>query len=358
MLKLHFTDGSRPPVWLVNAHMTIGSDDQNSICLRQDSVQPFHAEMRLKDGNVYLINMNPDYRTGLNGKKVRKAVIVKPDDVIVIGNVKIKLLRAADAGSDAQPFSSADATSPNLQKQGARPGRQGQALWGLRTNASWAKQPLYPIHGVAIVGRDEAADIAVPVSHLSRQHAQLQVAGQFLLVKDLGSTNGTFLNGERITQGRARPGDKLKFDVVTFVVEGPDDDHGKTVIRPIPAVVSNVKDKPRNGQNNSAGETGTQKIAEITHHSTAHPVPPAAERPHDINFDAVLGDRDPMTELASEKKRSPALFIAIIMLTLAIIATVLVFSGAVDAELPAALTQSFDALVGTSILDSGRSVLA
>src|SRR5690606_35859247 len=139
--------------------------------------------------------------------------------------VKIKLMRAADGGSDAKPFSSAEATSPNLQKSAGHPVRQGQALWGLRTNASWAKQPLYPIHGIAIVGRDEAADIAVPVSHLSRQHAQLQVAGQFLLVKDLGSTNGTFLNGERITQGRARPGDKLKFDVVTFVVEGPDDDH-------------------------------------------------------------------------------------------------------------------------------------
>ncbi|GAA3963692.1 hypothetical protein GCM10022278_21870 [Allohahella marinimesophila] len=342
-------------MWLVNAHMTIGSDEQNSIRLRQESVQPFHAEMRLKDGNVYLINKHPEYRTGLNGKKVRKAVIVKPDDVIVIGTVKIKLLRAADAGSDAKPFSSAEATSPNLQKQSGQSVRQGQALWGLRTNASWAKQPLYPIHGVAIVGRDEAADIAVPVSHLSRQHAQLQVAGQFLLVKDLGSTNGTFLNGERITQGRARPGDKLKFDVVTFVVEGPDDDHGKTVIRPIPAVVSNLsKEKSRS----ASASTPREEAGQQPSNASAHPVPPAAERPHDINFDAVVSDREPIADLAPEKKRSPALFIAIIMLTLAVIATVLLFTDAVDIEQLGALSQSFEALVGTSTVDSGRSVLA
>ena len=52
------------------------------------------------------------------------------------------------------------------------------------------------------------------------------------MVKDLDSTNGTFLNGERIQTGRARPGDRLRFDVVTFNVVGPSEDSNQTVVRP------------------------------------------------------------------------------------------------------------------------------
>src|SRR5918997_1336907 len=49
------------------------------------------------------------------------------------------------------------------------------------------------------IGRDQGNDVVLPSTHVSRQHAQLQWDGDRYLLCDLGSKNGTFLNGARIT---------------------------------------------------------------------------------------------------------------------------------------------------------------
>jgi serine/threonine protein kinase len=49
-----------------------------------------------------------------------------------------------------------------------------------------------------VIGRSSASDVVVDFPDVSRQHASLIVSGQGVLLKDLRSTNGTFLNGERV----------------------------------------------------------------------------------------------------------------------------------------------------------------
>jgi DNA-binding NtrC family response regulator len=61
-----------------------------------------------------------------------------------------------------------------------------------------------------IVGRRSPSDIAVPDPALSRTHARFQVGGDGrITVEDLGSTNGTWLRGERIDRVEIRPGDEV-----------------------------------------------------------------------------------------------------------------------------------------------------
>src|SRR5689334_4805107 len=50
------------------------------------------------------------------------------------------------------------------------------------------------------VGRREPADIVLPDSEVSRAHCRLVVRDEELWVRDLGSTNGTFVNGERVVE--------------------------------------------------------------------------------------------------------------------------------------------------------------
>lgn len=52
--------------------------------------------------------------------------------------------------------------------------------------------------GVYRLGRDKPADIVIPDSTLSANHAELQISGDSALLRDLGSTNGTFVNESRI----------------------------------------------------------------------------------------------------------------------------------------------------------------
>jgi pSer/pThr/pTyr-binding forkhead associated (FHA) protein len=62
-----------------------------------------------------------------------------------------------------------------------------------------------------IVGRDASADIIVPVPTISRRHARITHDAGRVWLEDLGSTNGTYLNGHRLQdRQRLRDGDKLK----------------------------------------------------------------------------------------------------------------------------------------------------
>jgi pSer/pThr/pTyr-binding forkhead associated (FHA) protein len=63
-----------------------------------------------------------------------------------------------------------------------------------------------------VLGRDEAADVVVNDSEISRRHAALRPAGDTVEVEDLDSLNGTWVNGERIGDPRRLvSGDVVRF---------------------------------------------------------------------------------------------------------------------------------------------------
>ena len=73
---------------------------------------------------------------------------------------------------------------------------------------------------VVRIGRGSMNEIVIQDNQSSRQHAEISREGDQLIVRDLGSTNGTFVNGERITGPRTlRPGDQLRIGETTFGFE-------------------------------------------------------------------------------------------------------------------------------------------
>jgi pSer/pThr/pTyr-binding forkhead associated (FHA) protein len=72
----------------------------------------------------------------------------------------------------------------------------------------------------ARIGRAHGNAIRIPSAMVSRKHCQLQVKDGLILVQDLDSVNGTFLNDSLLTSAAVvRPGDHLTVGPVTFVVE-------------------------------------------------------------------------------------------------------------------------------------------
>jgi pSer/pThr/pTyr-binding forkhead associated (FHA) protein len=72
------------------------------------------------------------------------------------------------------------------------------------------------------VGRveDNAFQIAEP--SVSSHHAEIILRGNDVVIKDLNSTNGTFINGEKVSESVLKPGQVLKFGQVELRLEGKD----------------------------------------------------------------------------------------------------------------------------------------
>jgi pSer/pThr/pTyr-binding forkhead associated (FHA) protein len=71
--------------------------------------------------------------------------------------------------------------------------------------------------GAYLVGRAAGNDIRIADASLSGTHAQIVVQGGTIVIKDLGSTNGTFINGAPVKHGEVRPGQSLRLGWVDMV---------------------------------------------------------------------------------------------------------------------------------------------
>jgi pSer/pThr/pTyr-binding forkhead associated (FHA) protein len=79
----------------------------------------------------------------------------------------------------------------------------------------------YPLRDGMRIGRSRECDVFVETREISRQHARLEVSAQGVQVEDLGSTNGTFVNGKRVARAPLQLGDELALDTVRFVLLEP-----------------------------------------------------------------------------------------------------------------------------------------
>jgi len=73
--------------------------------------------------------------------------------------------------------------------------------------------------GLTVVGRGEDCGLRVPLLSVSRRHCELTLAGDEFRVKDLGSSNGTYVNNKRITEVVLNPGDRMVVGPVVFTVQ-------------------------------------------------------------------------------------------------------------------------------------------
>jgi len=79
-------------------------------------------------------------------------------------------------------------------------------------------QPVFVRKPMTSVGRASDNDIVLPDADVSRHHARLEYDQRTLTVRDLGSTNGTRVNGQRVERRAVVPGDEMTFGTSRVVV--------------------------------------------------------------------------------------------------------------------------------------------
>lgn len=226
----------------------LGRDERAHIPLFGDmNVEPLAAIIRQTPSGHEVVDPGTQIGIGVNGQRVQGAPL-NPGDQIQIGSHRLLFLTKARSVQTSQPVgqqyaqqlpqpyggaqpaqpyqSQPHPTQPHTtQPQSMQPGHQ-------QTQATQQSSPptlvavggpqnggRFPIFAPIEVGREIPT---IPLSHdqqCSRRHARLEPTPDGVQVVDLGSTNGTYLNGARIATATARRGDMLRIGSTEFRVE-------------------------------------------------------------------------------------------------------------------------------------------
>ena len=179
----------------------IGRASTNHLILDSPSVAGHHAKLLKRDDMFILKDMGTKTGTLVNGQRITQKNIVCGDK-LRFGDIELEVI---------DPF----AEQPNN-------------YWSLIADANWLSGQEFPLNftpreQTLMLGRGSDCDIVIPGTHLSRHHAELSLIGEnTIALKDLNSANGTFVNEQAISFKEIKAGDRLRFDVYSFRLFGPD----------------------------------------------------------------------------------------------------------------------------------------
>lgn len=124
------------------------------------------------------------------------------------------------------------------------------------------------------IGRDSSTEIPVNDAEVSRRHARLTFQGGKYVLEDLGSTNGTFVNGQRLTGPRVlKSGEVISLgEQIVFLYEAVESDPGATMVSPRKAPVARPVAAPPPPPQAYAGEVPASPGGTATTKKT-NPVP-------------------------------------------------------------------------------------
>ena len=96
-----------------------------------------------------------------------------------------------------------------------------------------------------VIGRSSELDMVLVEEMVSRKHARIALAEGTISIEDLGSTNGTFVNGEKVQQGTLREGDRVLIGTnILKVVAAPQDAEARANLKAMAVGRVTAKQQP------------------------------------------------------------------------------------------------------------------
>ena len=260
--------------------LSFGRDAASDVVVSGNEVSRHHAEIRNDPAGYLLMDLSVN-GTYVNGERIGKTHLLARADVIRIGNDEFRFYADATATSlpdakpepprapspaPAPPAGAAQRLSDTMHgipdappERNTPPNPEAAPLASLLFRSGDFKGRRLPIKvPVVNIGRGDYNDIVIGDASVSTMHAKLQRRETVWILTDLGSTNGTYVEGERLTGETAlSPGTTLRFGDIIALFE-PLDDH-------VPAA--------RTNQTRMMGRLDVQAQAEPSR-SEAQPVRP------------------------------------------------------------------------------------
>jgi len=218
-LKLTFPNGEHEPVLLGQGRTAIGTGSDCQIMLAAPGIALRHCDIEVRGNSVILHVPDASNVVVLNGKQAGVETLVKAGDLLIFAKVGCQVMAAPI------PAPSTPLPRPTTQMSDGDDGRtrvrQALPKYILRGVSGPTFGKTYALVGTMVVGRQPDCDIPIIAEEISRQHARLQVTPDGVMVEDMGSANGTFVNDKRVHTALLKPGEELRMDTVRFMLMSP-----------------------------------------------------------------------------------------------------------------------------------------
>lgn len=212
-MKISFPGGERQDFHAAEGVLRVGSAADNDIVLpATKQVLAYHLELRVEPRRGITLSVS-DAKAAVhvNGRPVREKAILRLGDMIGAGDVRM-VMRPDQDRTEKPPKATADSetrqrsTPPRVVVRGVSGGYFGKII-ALRSKT--------------VIGRGNDCDLVLNEPEMSRRHAIIENTPEGLFLRDLGSSNGTFVNGTSVRDTVLKPGDQLAFDQNRFLIEAP-----------------------------------------------------------------------------------------------------------------------------------------
>ncbi len=221
-MKLVFPNGDRDQVELTHGQISIGSDADCDVVLSGEGVAPDHARIELGPDGIIIEVDDATNITRVNGTLVVVRTRVSPGDALLFGTIHCQINSgAASTPKRSVPPPIQARSKDDKDDSGETKVRMAIPKYILRGVSGSTFGKNYPLYKNTTIGRHSDCDICLAGDEVSRKHARMIVNASGLEVEDLGSSNGTFINGKQVQRAKLNPGDEVRLDTVRFLVQIP-----------------------------------------------------------------------------------------------------------------------------------------
>jgi ABC transport system ATP-binding/permease protein len=203
----------------------IGRSSEADLFLNDPGVSRRHCRIFRRPRSIAVEDLGSRAGTMRNGQKVTRPIGLADGDDLVVGAITLRVTVEQVASEPTMetvpPLPPPLPTPPPSATTGA-PDATVVARGGqIRPTTDPSIRRELRGRDVTTLGRDPGSDIVLPSPVVSRCHSELRWEGDGCLVLDMGSTNGTFVNGEQVFGDRLlRPGDRIGIGSFRLTFDG------------------------------------------------------------------------------------------------------------------------------------------
>ncbi|HOX71616.1 FHA domain-containing protein [Dokdonella sp.] len=210
LMRLSFSNVEHADVLVDNGVTGIGSAQGNAVMLAADGVMPWHARLVIDKRGMILEVLDKQARTHVNARPVVERALLRLGDVINFDAVAVMLKPDSDAIIDTRvpPETSVADASEEI----------GRVVLRGVSGAHFGKTVKVGTR-LLIGSGPNGLDLDEP--GMAERHAVIGASDDAIHLRDLGSTNGSEVNGIRVRNAVLHPGDQISFGRNRFVLEAP-----------------------------------------------------------------------------------------------------------------------------------------